>query len=154
LSRHLSFRESLSYLEREQSAPPVNVVDYAAVLEEAVAFYQNQLDCYPEALRYLEQSGLHDVALRQELRFGYAPGACLRRHLTALGYPLDFLRRVGLLNQLGRDTFYARVVFPCCQGERIVNPYGRSLGEAFPIAFCPAPRAAYTPGTKSSTVLR
>lgn len=84
LSRHLSFRETLSYLEQQQSASPVNVVDSAAVLEEAGVFYQKQLDCYPEALRYLEQRGVHDVALRQELRIGYAPGACLRRHLTAL----------------------------------------------------------------------
>jgi DNA primase len=140
LSRHLSFRETLSYLDQQQSAPPVNAVDSAAVLEEAVAFYQKQLDRYPEALRYLEQRGLHDVALRQELRIGYAPGGCLRRHFTAVGYPLDVLRRVGLLNPLGRDTFYARVVFPCCQGERIVNLYGRSLGDAFPHRFLPGPK--------------
>ena len=64
----------------------------------------------------------------------------MRGHLTALGYPLDVLRRVGLLNPLGRDTFYARVVFPCCQGERIVNLYGRSLGDAFPHRFLPGPK--------------
>jgi DNA primase len=140
LSCHLSFSETLSYLEQQQSAVPVNAVDSAAVLEEAVAFYQKQLDRYPEGLRYLEQRGLHDVALRQELRIGYAPGGCLRRHLTAVGYPLDFLRRVGLLNPLGRDTFYARVIFPCCRGERIVNLYGRSLGDAFPHRFLPGPK--------------
>ena len=139
LSRHLSFRETLSYLEQQPSALPVNV-DSAAVLEEAVAFYQKQLDRYPEALRYLEQRGVHDVALMQELRVGYAPGGCLRRHLTAVGYPFDLLRRVGLLNPLGRDTFYARVIFPCCQGERIVSLYGRSLGDAFPHRFLPGPK--------------
>ena len=140
MSRHLSFLETLSYLEQRQSALPVRAVDSAAVLEEGVVFYQKQLDRYPEALRYLEQRGVHDVALRQELRIGYAPGGCLRGHLTALGYPLDVLRRVGLLNPLGRDTFYARVVFPCCQGERIVNLYGRSLGDAFPHRLLPGPK--------------
>src|SRR6267143_665892 len=64
LSRHLSFRQSLAYLE-QQSAPPV---DSAAVLEEAAAFYQEQLDSYPEALRYLKQRGVRDPALIQELR--------------------------------------------------------------------------------------
>jgi DNA primase len=138
LSRHLSFRQTLTYLE-QQSASPVNAVDSAAVLEEAVAFYQKQLDRYPEALRYLEQRGVHDLALRQELRIGYAPGGCLRRHLTTAGYSFDVLRRVGLLNPLGRDAFYARVVFPCAQDGRMVNLYGRSLGDAFPHRFLPGP---------------
>jgi DNA primase len=58
LSRHLSFRQSLAYLE-QQSAPPVDSVDSATVLNEVAAFYQEQLDRYPEALRYLERRGLH-----------------------------------------------------------------------------------------------
>jgi hypothetical protein len=52
LSRHLSFRQSLAYLE-QQSPPPVDSVKSATVLNEAAAFYQEQLDRYPEALRYL-----------------------------------------------------------------------------------------------------
>jgi DNA primase len=136
LSRHLSFRQSLAYLE-QQSAPPV---DSAAVLEEAAAFYQEQLDRYPEALRYLKQRGLRDPAVIQELRIGYAPGGSLRRHLTAQGYSFDLLRRVGLLNSQGRDAFYGRVVFPCCQDGCIVNLYGRSLGDAFAHRFLPRPK--------------
>jgi DNA primase catalytic core len=136
LSRHLSFRQSLAYLE-QQSAPPV---DSAAVLEEAAAFYQEQLDSYPEALRYLKQRGVRDPALIQELRIGYAPGGNLRRHLTLHGYSFDLLRRVGLLNLQGRDTFYGRVVFPCCQDGRLVNLYGRSLGAAFAHRFLPGPK--------------
>src|SRR5258708_37977094 len=50
LSRHLSFRESLAYLQ-QQSAPPT---DSAAVLEQAAAFYHQQLDRYAEALCYLK----------------------------------------------------------------------------------------------------
>jgi DNA primase len=127
LSRHLSFRQSLAYLQ-QQSAPPA---DSAAVLEQAAAFYQEQLDRYPEARHYLEQRGLHDAALIQQLRIGYAPGASLRRHLTTQGYAFDLLQRVGLLNSQGRDTFYGRVVFPCYLDGRIVNLYGRSLGDTF-----------------------
>jgi len=127
LSRHLSFRQSLAYLE-QLSAP---AADSAAVLEQAATFYQNQLDRYPEALDYLKQRGMYDPAPIQELRIGYAPGGSLRRHLTAQGYSFDLLRRLGLLDSQGRDAFYRRVVFPCCQGGRVINLYGRSITVAF-----------------------
>src|SRR5207302_11075477 len=117
LFRHLSFRQSLAYLE-QLSAPPA---DSVAVLEQAATFYQNQLDRYPEALHYLKQRGLHDPATIQELRIGYAPGGSLRRHLTAQGYSFDLLQRLGLLNSEGRDAFYRRVVFTCCQGGRVIK---------------------------------
>ena len=133
LSRHLSFRQSLAYLE-QQSAPPTDPAD---VLEQTAAFYQRQLDRYPEALHYLKQRGLHDPALIKELRIGYAPGGSLRRHLTAQGYSCDLLQRLGLLNSQGCDAFYRRVIFPCCQGGRVVNLYGRSIAAAFAHQFLP-----------------
>jgi DNA primase len=107
------------------------------VLELAATFYQQQLDRHPEALDYLKRRGLHDPASIQGLRIGYAPGASLRRHLTAQGYPFDLLRRLGLLNPQGWDAFYRRFVFPCCQAGRIVNFYGRSIGGAFAHRFLP-----------------
>jgi DNA primase len=133
LSRRLSFRQSLAYLE-QQSAPPT---DPAAVLEQAVTFYQSQLDHFAEARRYLAQRGLHDPVLIKELRIGYAPGGSLRRHLTAQGYSFDLLQRLGLLNPQGCDTFYRRIIFPCCQSGRVVNLYGRSIGSAFAHRFLP-----------------
>ena len=126
LSQRLSFHQSLTYLE-QQSA----LADPDALLRQASAFYQQQLDHYPEARQYLEQRGVHDPALIQELQIGYAPGGSLRRHLTAQGYSLDLLRRTGLVNPQGHDTFYQRVVFPCRQDSRIVNLYGRGIGTAF-----------------------
>ena len=134
LSRHLSFRQSLAYLE-QLSAPPA---EPAAVLKQAATFYHQQLDRYPEALHYLKQRGLHDPATIQELRIGYAPGGSLRRHLTAQTYSFDLLQRLGLLNAQGRDAFYRRVVFPCCQGGRVINLYGRSIvAVSFPHRFLP-----------------
>lgn len=133
LSRHLSFRQSLAYLQQQSILP----TDPAAALEQAATFYQQQLDRYPEALRYLEQRGLHDPALIKELRIGYAPGGSLRRHLAAQGYSCDLLQRLGLLNPQGRDAFYRRVIFPCCQGGRVLNLYGRSIAAAFAHRFLP-----------------
>jgi DNA primase catalytic core len=132
LSRHLSFRQSLAYLERQNAA-----ADLSAVLEQAAAFYQRQWPHYPEALRYLQQRGVHDAALLQELRMGYAPGGNLRRHLLAQGYSLDLLRHTGLINLQGHDAFYPRVLFPCYRDKRIVNLYGRSIGTAFAHRFLP-----------------
>jgi len=132
LSQHLSFRQSLTYLE--QQSP---LADPAAVLRQASAFYQQQLDRYPEARRYLEQRGLHDPTLIRELQIGYAPGGSLRRYLFAQGYSLDLLRRSGLVSSQGHDALYQRIVFPCCQGLRIVNLYGRSTSTAFAHRFLP-----------------
>jgi DNA primase catalytic core len=133
LSRQLSFRQSLAYLQQHEAAS----ADPAAVLEQAAAFYQQQLDRYPEALHYLKQRGLRDLALIKELRIGYAPGGSLRRHLTAQGYSCDLLQRLGLLDSQGHDAFYRRVVFPCCQGGRVINLYGRSVAAAFAHRFLP-----------------
>ena len=132
LSRHLSFRQSLAHLE-----PQIAPADPADLLEQAAAFYRQQLLRHPEALRYLEQRGVQDSAVIQELQIGYAPGGNLRHHLTAQGYPLELLRRVGLVNPQGRDAFYQRVVFPCHQDGHVVNLYGRSIGAAFVHRFLP-----------------
>jgi DNA primase len=133
LSRHLSFRQSVAYLEQQSTVP----TDSVAVLEQAAIFYQQQLGRYPEALRYLQQRGMRDPALIKELRIGYAPGWSLRRHLTAQGYSFDLLQRLGLLNPQGCDALCRRVIFPCCQGGRIVNLYGRSIAAAFAHQFLP-----------------
>src|SRR5438034_8024628 len=52
-------------------------------------------------------------------------------------YSCDLLQRLGLLNSQGCDAFYRRVIFPCCQGGRVVNLYGRSIAAAFAHRFLP-----------------
>lgn len=66
LSRNASFRQSLAYLD----APTHREADWAALLERAAMFYQQQSDRYPEALEYLRQRGLDDSALIRELCIG------------------------------------------------------------------------------------
>ncbi len=132
LSQHLSFHQSLTYLEQHKAAAKAG-----AVLKETAAFYHRQWPHYPEALRYLQHRGVHDAALLQELHMGYAPGGSLRSHLTAQGYSLDLLRRIGVVNAQGHDAFYRRVIFPCYQEGGVVNLYGRSLDTAFAHRFLP-----------------
>jgi DNA primase len=107
------------------------------LLEQTAAFYQQQLDHYPEALSYLHRRGIREPALIRELRIGYAPGGNLRRYLTLQGYSFAVLRRAGLIDAQGRDALYQRIVFPLGQGEHIVNLYGRSIGVAFAHRFLP-----------------
>jgi DNA primase len=122
---------------RSEGVPKTPEVDSAAVLEQAAAFYQQQLDHSSEAMRYLNRRGLHESALIRELRVGYAAGGSLRRHLTARGHSFVLLQQVGLLNARGCDAFYQRIVFPLSQNEHIVNLYGRSIGAAFAHRFLP-----------------
>jgi len=133
LSRRISFRQSLAYLGPQTH----RVADSTALLEQTAAFYQQQLGRDPDGVRYLAQRGVHDPALIQELRIGYAAGGTLRRHLTAHGYKFEQLRTAGLINAQGADALYQRVVFPLLRNEHIVNLYGRSISTAFAHRFLP-----------------
>ena len=133
LSRQLSFRQSLAYLEQYSASP----ADPAVVLEQAATFYQQQLHRYPEALGYLKQRGLRDPGAIQELRIGYAPGGSLRRYLTAQGYSCALLQHLGLLTARGCDAFYQRIIFPCHRSGHVVNLYGRSITAAVAHRFLP-----------------
>jgi hypothetical protein len=130
LSQHLSFRQSVAYLQ-EELAPTAQLLPHAA------AFYQVELHRYPDGIQYLAQRGVHDAALIEEFGLGDARGGNLRAHLQELGYPLERLLEVGLIGPQGQDAFCRRVIFPCRQQDRIVNLYGRSIGDAFPHRLLP-----------------
>ena len=80
---------------------------------------------------------MHDAALIEQLGLGYARGGNLRPHLQELGYSLERLLQVGLIRPQGQDAFCRRVIFPCRQQDRVVNLYGRSIGDAFPHRLLP-----------------
>jgi DNA primase len=63
----------------------------------------------------------------------------LYRHLSRQGYPPEILLRLGLIHQ-AKDAFYHRIVFPCFEGSRPVNLYGRSVDGAAPHRFLPRPK--------------
>jgi len=130
LSRHLSFRQCVDYLE-EEFAPT------AQLLHHTAAFYQLELRRYPEGIAYVAQRGVHDPHLIEELGIGYARGGNLRPHLQNLGYSLERVLEMGLIGPQGPDAFCRRVIFPCRHQDRIVNLYGRSIGSAFPHRLLP-----------------
>jgi DNA primase len=132
LSEHLSFHQSLAFLQRQ-----IALAGEGGVLEQTAAFYRLQLHRHPEAIQYLALRGLRDPGVIDELGIGYAPGGNLRRHLTSQGYSFDLLLNTGLINGQGCDAFCRRVIFPCRQNGQTVNLYGRSIGAAFPHRLLP-----------------
>ncbi len=152
LSEHLSFRESLACLQQD-----IALAAESELLTRTTAFYQVQLHRYSEAVEYLQNRGLQNPDLIEELGLGYAPGGNLRRHLADCGYSLDLLLRIGLINHQGRDAFCRRVIFPCYQQGRVINLYGRSIGAAFPHRLLPRSKGGLfawdSVGTFSSVIL-
>jgi DNA primase len=136
LSLNLSFREALVHLKRQLGQPEP---DEDEALCAAADFYRQQLGHNPEAVDYLHGRGVHDARLIDQLSIGYAPGGMLYRHMSRLGYPADLLIAIGLIHQ-GKDAFYRRIVFPCFDGCRPINLYGRSIGGAAPHRFLPRPK--------------
>ena len=110
----------------------------APLLHEVASFYRMQLHRHVEAVAYLQQRGVRSPELIEHMRIGYAPGGCLRAWLVQLGYPLSDLRRAGLVNATGYDTFSRRIVFPL-EGSL----YGRSIGNAAPHRFLPGDKGGF-----------
>jgi DNA primase len=134
---NLSFQETIAHLNNELG---LSATGEDAVLKETAAFYQHQLDGHSEAWDYLYSRGLHDPSLIRQLNIGYAPGGTLRRHLTSMGYSFELLLQLRLIDQRGHDAFYRRIIFPCFDGGRFSNIYGRSIDNSAPHRFLPCPK--------------
>jgi DNA primase len=112
----ISFRQALARVRAWRPAQ--------GMLEETFGFYQAQLARYAEANQYLALRGIHAPEIVARLRIGYAPGACLRAHLEGLGHETAEMRRLGLIDDRGRDRFWRCLTFPL---EETGSLYGRSI---------------------------
>jgi len=115
------------------AAPPAQ-----HLMEHSYGFYQGQLAHSDQARAYLAGRGIHDAAVIERMRIGYAPGACLRGYLTRLGHPPAALLARGLIDARGRDAFFRCLTFPLPEAA---NLYGRWLGNGL----C---RHRFLPGSK------
>jgi DNA primase len=128
LYHQVKFPQAVALLHQWRGLPPL--------VHEAAGFYRMQLHRHGEAVAYLNQRGIRSPELIENMRIGYAPGACLRAWLMQLGYPLQTLRQAGLVTASGYDAYTHRVVFPL-EG----NLYGRSISTS-------APPHRFLPGSK------
>ena len=124
LSHNMRFTEAMALLRRFSGL--------GSLLKDVANFYQVQLHRHSEAIEYLQQRGINQPQVIDELGIGYAPGRCLRHWLMTMGYSPADLQQAGLVNAEGYDTFSHRIVFPL-EG----NLYGRSTGAASPHRFLP-----------------
>lgn len=100
------------------------------LLNKAAEFYHKALFKYPEGRAYLKARGLHEAALLETFRIGYA-NETIREALPPEGDLLDDLKAVGILDAQGREHFRDCVTFPIYneQGD-VVGMYGRKTIES------------------------
>lgn len=124
------------------------------LMEATYRFYRQQLQHSAEAGTYLARRNIRDRAVIERMRIGYAPGACLRRHLLSLGFGYQALMDQGLIDARGRDRFFRRVIFPL---ETAGNLYGRSIdGGVWRHLFLPRPKGGlygWDPASPSRSVI-
>jgi DNA primase catalytic core len=114
-------------------AVEAEAIDDAALVREVVDFYHETLKASAEAIGYLDQRGLNNVALIDRFRLGYAnrtlayrlPGTKWKAGATLRGR----LQRLGFLRESGHEHFRGSLVVPIV-GERgqLVQAYGRKIG--------------------------
>lgn len=121
LAQLLHFLHQLA--ESKDVSPPTD-----ELLDQVYHFYQLQMVRHEEAWEYLAGRGIHDRAVIERMRIGYAPGACLRGYLQRLGYCRRTLLESGLVDEQGRDHFFRCLSFPLVEAQ---NLYGRSIRDGF-----------------------
>ena len=103
-----------------------------------------------------DHSAWHDATVAPHATVA-GPGGTLRRHLTLLGYSFELLLQIRLIDRRGYDAFYHRIIFPCFDGSRLVNLYGRSIDGAASHRFLPRPKGGLfawsTVGASPDTIL-
>ena len=105
-------------------------VQQQKLLNKAAEFYHKALFKVPEGRTYLKARGLHEAALLETFRVGYA-NETIRDALPPEGDLLDDLKAVGILDAQGREHFRDCVTFPIYD-ERgdVVGMYGRKTIES------------------------
>lgn len=106
------------------------------ICEEAVSFFQEQLDKNKGVQFYLKKRGLQSKIIK-DFRIGYALNSWdgLNKHLTELGFKEDDIERAGLITKKEGgnkyyDRFRNRIMFPISDlNGQIVGFTGRIYGK-------------------------
>ena len=134
LSQHLSFRQSLTYLEQQTllraTLPPPCwsrlrlSINSSSITTRRHSVIWNNAEC--------------TIPPCQELQMGYAPGGSLRRHLTRPRlFPRSAAAHSASSTRRATTPSTSASSSPAARTSRIVNLYGRSIGTAFAHRFLP-----------------
>lgn len=107
-----------------------NVKKLLEINKIALNFYKKNLTKNKEVLDYIKKRGVSDKYI-DYFDLGYANiGNELRDYLFKLGYKLEDLKEVGLLNDKKEDKFQNRIIFPLIDyKKRIIGFAGRLFPE-------------------------
>ena len=113
--------------------PPVTTdADDAALLVQAVDYYQQTLKQSPEALAYLQARGLNDPAIIEHFKLGFANrtlGLRLPEKNRKAGAEIrERLQKLGLLRDSGHEHFNGSLVIPILDERgQVTEIYGRKI---------------------------
>jgi DNA primase len=114
-------------------APPVAFdADYAALMQQVVAYYHETLKASPEALDYLKSRGLDHPELIDRFQLGFANrtlGLRLPMANRVAGAEIRTrLQRVGVIRDSGHEHFNGSLVVPVLdEAGRVAEVYGRKV---------------------------
>lgn len=142
----------------KRSTDAISVKD-RKLLNKVISYYQHTFTEDSRGLRYLkDERGITDNQSLKDFGVGYVNGTLLEilpvepeRNPAGSGNEdiLKALKRIGLLNSKGHETFYNCVVFPLYDTTgSIVNLYGRNIEEDNEVSHL------YLPGPRSGIVNR
>jgi DNA primase catalytic core len=103
-----------------------------ALLDQVLGFYHDTLKQSAEALAYLDKRGLHDPALIERFRLGYANRTLAYRlppkQVKAGAEQRGALQRIGILRDSGHEHFNGSLVIPILDADgHATEVYGRKI---------------------------
>ena len=133
---------------RQRSANTLTVKEQK-LLARVVGYYQHTMTQDQQGLRYLkEERGITDNPSIKDFGTGYVNGT-LPDILPDDEETITTLKRIGILNTKGHETFYNSIVFPLYDANGgIVNLYGRNINEDNGVTHL------YLPGARSGVINR
>lgn len=97
----------------------------------ALNFFKKNLIKNQEVINYLKKRGLTEETINF-FDLGYAEkGSYLRDYLFSLGYKLEDLKEISLVNEKNEDKFQGRIIFPLItQKRKLIGFIGRLYPES------------------------
>ena len=107
--------------------PKPRTAQQQTLLNKVAEFYHKAFLQYPEGRAYLKSRGLHEAALYETFRIGYA-NETLRDTIPPEGEILDDLKAIGILDAHGHEHFRECVTFPIYDEQgNVAGMYGRKI---------------------------
>jgi DNA primase catalytic core len=110
---------------------PLTAVEDAALLNQVIDYYHDELKKSPEALAYLKQRGLNHPEMIDHFKLGFANRTLAYRlpekNRKAGAQIRTQLQRIGILRESGHEHFNGSLVIPIINHHQVKEVYGRKI---------------------------